>query len=105
MLREAGHSLYEAECWQSLGYAEDQSGDHLAAAACYQRALGLFRELGDRYSRATVLTQLGDAQHAAGQTHAACVTWQEAVTIFDALYHSDASKVGARLRQARLEHA
>jgi tetratricopeptide (TPR) repeat protein/transcriptional regulator with XRE-family HTH domain len=103
LLQQLGHRSYEAESWQSLGYAEQRSGDHRAAAACYQHALGLFRELGDRYSQATVLTHLGDAQHAAGQTQAARAAWREAVNILDALHHSDASKVSARLRQARWE--
>ncbi len=105
LLQQLGHRSYEAESWQNLGYAEQQSGDHRAAASCYQRALGLFRELGDRYSQATVLTHLGDAQHAAGQTQAARTAWHEAVTILDALHHTDASKVGAQLRRARLEQA
>src|ERR1035438_657917 len=67
--------------------------------ACYQRALGLFQEFGDRYAQATVLTHLGDAQHAAGQTQAARRAWDEAVAILDALHHPDAGKVRAKLRQ------
>ena len=39
---------------------------HRAAIRCYQRALGLFRRLGDRYDEADTLSRLGDTQHAAG---------------------------------------
>jgi hypothetical protein len=84
VLQQLGHRTYEAESWQSLlSSAEQQYGDHRAAVDCYQRALGLFRELGDRCSQATVLTHLGDAQHAAEQTAAARTARHEAVTILN----------------------
>jgi tetratricopeptide (TPR) repeat protein len=99
LLRERGHRWYEAQSWDTLRYAEHQSGDHAAALACYQRALGLFQEFGDRYSQATVLAHLGDARDAAGRTQAAREAWHEAVAILDALHHPYASTIRARLRR------
>jgi DNA-binding SARP family transcriptional activator/tetratricopeptide (TPR) repeat protein len=98
LLRERGHRR-EAGIWDTLGYAEHQAGDHAAAVACYQRALGLFRDFGDRYCQATVLTHLGDTRHAAGQHELAREAWQEAVAILDALHHPYAGTVRSRLRQ------
>jgi len=98
LLRERGHRR-EAGIWDTLGYAEHQSGDHAAAVACYQRALGLFREFGDRYCQATVLAHLGDTRRAAGQNELARGAWHEAVAILDALHHPYAGTVRARLRQ------
>jgi DNA-binding SARP family transcriptional activator/tetratricopeptide (TPR) repeat protein len=98
LLRERGHRR-EAGIWDTLGYAEHQSGDYAAAVACYQRALGLFREFGDRYCQATVLVHLGDTRHAAGQSELARGAWREAVAILDALHHPYAGTVRARLRQ------
>jgi hypothetical protein len=34
------------------------------ATDCYQHALDLVRDLGDRYYEAAILTNLGDSQHA-----------------------------------------
>ena len=48
--------------WDSLGYADHHLGHHTEAIACYQRALTLFGEFGDRYFEAGVLSHLGDAR-------------------------------------------
>jgi hypothetical protein len=42
----------ESSTWNSLGYAHHGLADHQQAAICYQRALGLYRGLGDRYFEA-----------------------------------------------------
>jgi hypothetical protein len=49
--------------------------DHQQSAICYQRALGLFRGLGDRYNEAGTLTCLGDVHLSAGDSGAACRAW------------------------------
>ena len=41
-------------------------GDYAEAAACYQRALELCREVGYRWGQAETLDHIGDAHHAAG---------------------------------------
>ena len=73
---------------------------HLAEAAdCYRRALGIFRELGDRYYQADALTHLGDTCHAAGEQRQRPGAWQQALAILDDLHHPDADQVRARLQR------
>jgi predicted negative regulator of RcsB-dependent stress response len=64
---------------------------------CYERALGLFRDVGDRYHETVVLTSLGDARHAAGDHQAARHAWQQALTILEDLRHPDTDKVRTKL--------
>jgi catechol 2,3-dioxygenase-like lactoylglutathione lyase family enzyme len=56
---------YQAAAWDSLGYTHHHLGCHTQAVISYQRALGLYRELGNRYYQADTLTHLGDVQYAA----------------------------------------
>lgn len=57
--------------WDSLGYAEHHMGNLGEAAACYQHALSLHREAGDRFTEAEALAHLGETCQAAGKfTHA-----------------------------------
>jgi tetratricopeptide (TPR) repeat protein len=87
--------------WDTLGYAHHGLADHHQAATCYQRALGLFRELGDRYNEATTLTNLGDAQLSAGDASAARRAWAQALRILDEIGHADAGRVRAMLSSTR----
>ena len=64
---EIGYRWLEGNVWDSLGYAEHHLGNLAEAAACYQRALSLYRESGDRFAEAEALTHLGDTRHAAGE--------------------------------------
>lgn len=66
-------------------------------AACYIRALSLFREVGDRFSEAETLTNLGDTRHAAGELAQARQAWQQALAILNDLHHPKASQVRAKL--------
>ena len=91
------HRGEEAHAWDSLGYVEHQLGHYRDAADCYQSALSLFRELGDRFNEADILTHLGDARHAAGEQQEARAAWKRALVILDDLHHSDADKVRAKL--------
>ena len=60
-------------------------------------ALGLFRDLGDRYKEAEILTHLGDTYQAAGKTENAQTAWLEALEILSDFGHRDAELVRARL--------
>jgi tetratricopeptide (TPR) repeat protein len=68
------------------------------AAACYQRALSLHREAGDRFTEAEGLAHLGETCQAAGLPTQARDAWQQALAIFGDLQNSDAAdKVRAML--------
>jgi tetratricopeptide (TPR) repeat protein len=94
---EAGHRWLEGYAWDSLGYAEHHLGNVAEAAACYERALILYRETGDRFYEAETLTQLGDTRRAAGDLAQAREDWQQALAIFNDLQHPNADKVRVRL--------
>ena len=83
--------------WDSLGYAEHHLGNFAEAVACYQRALSISRESGDRYHEAEALTHLGDTHQAAGELAQAREAWQQALAILDDLQHPDADQVRAKL--------
>jgi tetratricopeptide (TPR) repeat protein len=87
----------EARTWGSLAFAHSHLGHHADAITCYQRAIDLLRDLGDRTSLAETLTRLGDAHEAAGDATTACTTWQLALDIFDELGHPDAVQLRGRL--------
>jgi len=87
----------EACTWSSLGDARHGLADHRQAAICYQRALGLFNVLGDRYSEARTLTRLGDVHLSAGDSGAARRDWAQALRILEEINHADASGVRAKI--------
>jgi tetratricopeptide (TPR) repeat protein len=87
----------EAGTWNSLGYAHHGLADYQQAALCYQRALGLYRGLGDRYYEASALTSLGDVHLSAGDSGAARRAWAQALPILEEIDHADASRVRAKL--------
>jgi hypothetical protein len=70
------------------------------AITCYQHALDLFRDLGDRYNEANTLAHLGDTHHTTGNSEAARDAWQHALTILDKLHHPDADTVRAKLHDS-----
>lgn len=84
----------------SLGYAEHALGNFTGAVACYQRAIGIFRELGDRYHEANTLGHLGDTHHAAGELPRAQQAWQQAIATLEGLSHPDTEKLRAKLASA-----
>jgi tetratricopeptide (TPR) repeat protein len=84
--------------WDSLGYSEHHLGNLGEAAACYQRALSLHREAGDRFNEAEALAHLGETYQAAGNLADARESWQQALAIFGDLRNPDAAdKVRAML--------
>jgi tetratricopeptide (TPR) repeat protein len=67
------------------------------AADCYQRAIGIYRELADRFNEADTLVNLGDLWSRAGDSEAARRSWAGALAIFDEIGHPDGDEVRARL--------
>ena len=100
LLQELGLREGEAATWNSLGYAHHELADHQQAAICYQRSLGLYRELGDRYFEAGALDRLGDVHLSAGDSGAARRAWAQALRILEEIDHADASSVRAKLTSA-----
>jgi tetratricopeptide (TPR) repeat protein len=94
----------EGDAWDSVGYAEHHLGNLAEAAACYQRALSLFRESGARFDEAATLTRLGDARHAAGEQVQARQAWQQALAILEDLQHPHAAQARAKLASTN-DHA
>jgi tetratricopeptide (TPR) repeat protein len=93
----SGHLRLEASTWDSLGYAEHHMGNLGSAAECYQQALNIFRESGDRFEEADALTHLGDTWHTAGEASQAWKVWEQALAILDDLRHPNADELRARL--------
>jgi tetratricopeptide (TPR) repeat protein len=93
-----------ANTWDSLGYAHHHLGNHEQATICYQRALDLLGELGDRYCEAQTLNRLGDTREIAHDLNGARLAWQHAVDILDQLgypgdhFYPSAEKIRAKLR-------
>jgi tetratricopeptide (TPR) repeat protein len=94
---EAGYQFLEGNAWDTIGYAEHHQGNLAEAAACYRRALSIFRQAGARLDEAAALTHLGDTLQAAGDLAQARQDWQQALEILDDLQHPDTDGVRARL--------
>jgi tetratricopeptide (TPR) repeat protein len=69
----------------SLGFIHRQLGRHGEAIRCYEQAIHLFGELGDRYEMADTLVNLGDTYAAADDPDRAGVAWQRAVVMLEEL--------------------
>jgi tetratricopeptide (TPR) repeat protein len=72
-------------------------GQHEEAAACYQRAAGLFADLGARWYLANVLVHLGEAREAAGDLELARGLWREALELYEELDPAAAEELAPRL--------
>ena len=97
LMQDLGFPEGEASTWNSLGYVHHGLADYQQAATCYQRALGLFSGLGDRYNEACTLTSIGDVRLSAGDSGAARRAWAQALQILEEIDHADASRVRAKL--------
>ena len=86
-----------AKTWDSLGYAHHHLGQYTQAVACQQRALALYRDLGDRYNETEILTHLGDTHHVAGNHQDARAAWREALTILNDIQHPNAETISRKL--------
>jgi Tetratricopeptide repeat len=67
----------EGNIRNSLGYAEYRAGDFAEATACAERALSIFRAVGDRWGEVDTLTNLCDICGAAGEPLRAREAWQQ----------------------------
>jgi tetratricopeptide (TPR) repeat protein len=81
----------------SVGYAHHHLGHYDEAITCYEEAIELWRDLGDRYNEADTLTHLGDTHHAANRREDGLRAWQRALTILEELGHADAEQVRSKL--------
>ena len=64
----------------------------------YRQAQGIFREIGDQRTEASILVELGQAQRAGGQADAARQSWQAALDMFEELGDARAEQVRSQLR-------
>jgi DNA-binding SARP family transcriptional activator len=101
---ETGYKAAQAQAFESLGFIHLHMDRSDQAISCYQRSLEIYRELGDRYLVTTILSQLGDAHHAAGDPGAASQAWLEALAILEDLDHPDADDVRAKLAGPATRH-
>lgn len=65
LLAVVGDRVGEAVAWKGCGLAHAESGDTQAALDCYERALSLRRENGERLLVADILLRMGDTHAAA----------------------------------------
>ncbi|GIH11041.1 SARP family transcriptional regulator [Rhizocola hellebori] len=74
-----------APIWDSLGYAHHKLGHHTEAVRCFQHAVDLYGEIGDRHLEGLVLAHLAEAQQAAGALRQARASWRRALAILTEL--------------------
>jgi tetratricopeptide (TPR) repeat protein len=86
-----------AHAWDTLGCIEHHLRNFTEAAACYERALRIFRETGDLLGEAEILAHLGDTRQAAGDSSRARRAWQQALALLDDPGHPLAGEVRAKL--------
>jgi tetratricopeptide (TPR) repeat protein len=96
-LQQLEDRLGQARAWDSLGFAHRGLTDYTQAIICYQHAIDLYRELGDRPDEADSLAELGNSHHAAGHEAAARQAWHAALRMLDELHHPDADRVRGQL--------
>jgi tetratricopeptide (TPR) repeat protein len=72
--------------------------DYRRSVTCYERSLGLAREVADRFNQAGILDRLGDAHSSAGDPDAARWAWSQSLRLFDELDHPEGDRIRAKLR-------
>jgi DNA-binding SARP family transcriptional activator/DNA-binding XRE family transcriptional regulator len=98
--RELGNLIGEAATLDSLGFIHHQLAHYGQAVACYEEAIRVQGDTLIAEERATVLTHLGDAYRAAGQTVQAGSAWQQALSILKDMGDPGADAVRRRLQDA-----
>jgi tetratricopeptide (TPR) repeat protein len=93
--RELGNHVGEAATLDSLGDIHHQLARYDQAIACFQEAVKVQGDTLIAEERATVLTHLGDACHAAGEAIQAGSAWHQALSI---LRRPPASRRGSSKR-------
>jgi DNA-binding SARP family transcriptional activator len=99
LIAKLGGCHFEYTVEDTLGYIELHLGNFARAAEHFECALELCGD-HDRFNEAEILTHLGDARHAAGDLPRARQAWQQALVIYDEIYHPDADKVREKLASA-----
>ncbi|MEV4178204.1 BTAD domain-containing putative transcriptional regulator [Nonomuraea sp. NPDC049709] len=69
----------------ALGLVHSRMSDHQGAIVCFERALGLFRDLGHRFHEGNTLIHLGTAYEAVGRSVESVRCWQRSTAILDEL--------------------
>jgi tetratricopeptide (TPR) repeat protein len=92
---EARARIYRGEALRSLGSAYSGLADPVRAIDCYEQAIVIYRELGDLPFLVVTLTELGDAQVAAGDLAAARGSRTLAARALDRLPLASAQQVRA----------
>ncbi|MEV0634206.1 SAV_2336 N-terminal domain-related protein [Streptomyces sp. NPDC050619] len=85
MFQDGRQRMWEGQTYFRLAEVDLADQRPREAAAHAEQALTIFRDLGGKSREANVLTVLGRALNALGETGRARVCWQEALSIFDEL--------------------
>jgi tetratricopeptide (TPR) repeat protein len=85
--------------WHTLGYVHHRLGDLVRAVACYEKALRLAEDCGDRYNEARFCLDLGDAHDESGDLAGARSAWERALAGFEGLGHAQAEDARTRLKR------
>jgi tetratricopeptide (TPR) repeat protein len=97
--RDRGERAREADILDSVAFVHHQVGEARQAMSCYQAAVEICQELGDRYHEASAMCSLGDAAQSLGDGDAARQAWTHALWVLDELGHPGAAGVRDRLGQ------
>ena len=87
MYQKLGIRRGEVHAWDSLGYAE-YTRPPQRRGRLLPGALRLFRERGDRFGQAVILTHLGDTRQAADDQQGAQDAWQQAAQAYELFQQS-----------------
>ncbi|CAL9540040.1 Regulatory protein AfsR [Streptomyces sp. enrichment culture] len=100
VFRDSRQRLWEGMTLFRLAEARLAGREPAGAAALAEQALAVLRGIGGEWRRGNVLTVLGRALGALGQTGRARACWQEALTTFDRLGSPEAADVRLLLSPA-----
>ncbi|AGL17171.1 BTAD domain-containing putative transcriptional regulator [Actinoplanes sp. N902-109] len=95
--RQIEDRIGEAVAWEGCGLAYAGMGRPETALSCYEQALMLRRETGERLLVADSLVLIGDTHATTGGTDAARTAWEAAHEILCELGHPDAAQTKAKL--------
>ena len=87
----------QGQAWDSIGFAQQHSGQIAQAVGSDGHAVDILRQIGDRYLESVTLTRLGDAHEAGGDIAAACRAWRSARAILVDLKHFDGEQLRTKI--------
>ena len=90
---------------QKLAEACHHQGGIDDALGHYRQAQGIFREIGDRRTEASILAELGKAQKAGGHADTARQSWQMALDMFEELGDTRAEHVCTLLKDVSVQES